>query len=170
MSRHARPCWWAAACARIVGDSMIPNRYRETDELLWLALRVIAGGFLVPHGMQKLFNVLGSPGIETLTRLFESKARLSPGAPFVYLTGLVELAGGLMLACGLLTRAAALSCTLLLLAAVVLVNAFGGFFWTAGGLEYPLMWALVCACFVIRGGGPYALDECFIRSQARGAD
>lgn len=148
------------------------NWYRRADELLWLALRVIAGGFLVPHGMQKLFDVLGSPGIEAMTLLFERKAGLSPGTPFVYVTGVIELVGGLALALGLLTRVAALGCMLLLLGAVVLVNASAGFFWMGGGLEYPLMWALLCGCFMIRGGGPYGLDSLLprLRPQAGGAD
>ena len=34
-----------------------------------------------------------------------------------------------------------------------------GFFWTSGGFEYPLMWAVAAFFFLVRGGGPYSLDR-----------
>jgi len=33
-----------------------------------------------------------------------------------------------------------------------------GFFWTSGGIEYPLMWGLLAVALVLRGGGAYSLD------------
>jgi putative oxidoreductase len=48
-------------------------------------------------------------------------------------------------------------------AGLLLVAAFGvhlgnGFFWTAGGFEYPLLWGIVTLAFVLRGGGRFSLD------------
>lgn len=128
------------------------------DDYLWLALRVAAGGILVPHGAQKLFGVLGSPGIDVLSTVFEDVAGLSPGMPFVYFTGAVEFFGGLLLLLGLATRLSALGAVGVLVGAMVLVNMRSGFFWTSGGIEYPLMWTVLCLCFVVRGGGAFSID------------
>ena len=128
------------------------------DDRLWLVLRLVAGGFLIPHGAQKLFGILGSPGLPALSAMFETAAGLRPGAPFVHLTGAIEFAGGSLLLLGLATRFAAVASIAILAGAIMLVNAGAGFFWTKGGLEYPAMWAALCLCFAIRGGGRYSLD------------
>ena len=128
------------------------------DEVLWTVLRIVAGGFLIPHGVQKLLGMLSAQGSVALIAMFESKAGLVPGAPFVIGTGMVEAFGGLALAFGLLTRAAATAAVGILVGAMLLVNGASGFFWTKGGIEYPLLWAILCACFVVRGGGVHSID------------
>jgi len=40
----------------------------------------------------------------------------------------------------------------------VTVHLPNGFFWTAGGIEYPLMWGLVAVAVFLRGGDRYSLD------------
>lgn len=142
----------------------------QRDEWLWLLLRLVAGGFLVPHGAQKLFGILGSPGIGALSAMFERSAGLVPGAPFVFLTGAIEFAGGLMLMAGLATRFVAAASCALLIGAILLVNARAGFFWMKGGFEYAAMWAVLCACFAIRGGGIYALDRALTGRFPRSTD
>ena len=34
-----------------------------------------------------------------------------------------------------------------------------GFFWTKGGYEYPLLWAILCAAIAVRGGGALSVDR-----------
>lgn len=34
-----------------------------------------------------------------------------------------------------------------------------GFFWTYGGYEFPLMWAVLAIAIVLRGGGEWSLDR-----------
>ncbi len=41
------------------------------------------------------------------------------------------------------------------------VHVPNGFFWTAGGFEYPLMWSLLAVVIFLRGGGAYSLDAQF---------
>jgi putative oxidoreductase len=65
---------------------------------------------------------------------------MQPGLPFALLAGLVEFFGGLAL--GLLTRPAALA-VVVLMGVALSVHAPHGFFWTNGGIEYPLMWGLI---------------------------
>jgi putative oxidoreductase len=138
---------------------LIPALRALTDALSPLAepaLRIATGLLLVPHGAQKLFGVFGGYGLTATGQFFATKLGLP--ASFALLAGLIEFVGGLMLAAGLLTRPVAA-----LVAGVMAVAAFGvhlpnGFFWTAGGFEYPLLWGVAALYFALRGGGRYSLD------------
>lgn len=130
--------------------------YSALSPLADLALRVAAGGFLVPHGAQKLFGWLGGYGIDATGQFFAAKLGLPSGLALV--AGLIEFAGGLALALGLFTRIAAALAFGLLAVAVVHVHLAAGFFWTSGGYEYPLLWAILVGTYVVKGGGRYSLD------------
>jgi putative oxidoreductase len=71
---------------------------------------------------------------------------------------LIELVGGLLIAIGFLTRPAALA-LLGFMAMAVVTHLPRGFFWSSGGVEYPLMWGVAALFFLIRGGGPYSIDR-----------
>lgn len=120
-------------------------------------VRVAAGLMLVPHGAQKLFGWFGGYGLDATGQFFAAKLGLPPS--FALLAGLIEFAGGLMLAIGLGTRAVAALVAGLMAVAVFQVHLGAGFFWTKGGYEYPLMWGIVALAFAIRGGGRYSLDN-----------
>lgn len=130
--------------------------YRRTETLAYPLIRFVAGLFLIPHGMQKLFGLWG--GSITGTAAFFSKIGLEPALPLAYLTGTVELVAGILIAIGLFTRPAALAAAVLLTVATFKVHLANGFFWTAGGYEYPLMWALVCYALVLGGSGRMSVD------------
>jgi putative oxidoreductase len=119
-------------------------------------VRVAAGLLLVPHGAQKLFGWFGGHGIVGTGEFFASKLGLP--ASVAVLAGLIEFTGGLLLAVGLATRAAAALLAGLMAVAIVHVHLPKGFFWTEGGYEYPLLWGIVALAFVIRGGGRFSLD------------
>lgn len=121
------------------------------------ALRIAAGVFLMPHGAQKLFGWFGGNGLEATGQFFQNQLGYSNGYLVALAAGSVEFFGGLLLALGLLTRISAGAATVLLLVALT-VHLPNGFFWNQGGYEYPLLWALLTASFVIRGGGTYSLD------------
>ncbi|ARJ67222.1 DoxX family protein [Magnetospirillum sp. ME-1] len=120
-------------------------------------VRVAAGLLLVPHGAQKLFGWFGGYGLEATGQFFATKLGLPAGLALV--AGLIEFAGGLMLAAGLATRAVAALATGLLLVAAFGIHLGNGFFWTAGGFEYPLLWGVVTLAFAIRGGGRFSADS-----------
>jgi len=54
--------------------------------------------------------------------------------------------------------AAAAAAAVLMLVAALKVHLAKGFFWTQGGYEYPLMWALLAFAIALRGAGPLSLD------------
>lgn len=119
-------------------------------------VRIAAGLILVPHGAQKLFGWFGGYGIDATGQFFAAKLGLP--ASLALLAGLIEFAGGLALAAGLLTRPVAALVAGLMAVAVVQVHLGAGFFWTSGGYEYPLLWGIVALSYAIRGGGRFSLD------------
>lgn len=130
-----------------------------TTDITQTLLRVAAGAFLIPHGAQKLFGWFGGYGLEATGQFFAEQ--LGYGS-FGYLAalgaGMVEFFGGLLLAIGLLTRLAGAAVAGLLIVAST-VHFASGFFWTAGGWEYPILWAIIALSFVSRGGGAYSVDK-----------
>lgn len=122
--------------------------------------RIAAGLFLVPHGAQKLFGWFGGYGLEATGQFFTSQLGFSNGYLAALGAGSVEFFAGLALAVGLFTRSAAIAITVMLLVASQFHFA-SGFFWTDGGWEYPILWAVVAFSFALKGGGRYSLDQKF---------
>ncbi len=73
--------------------------------------------------------------------------------------GGTEFFGGLLLAIGLLTRPAAVGVVIVMAVAVFAVHLPNGFFWGAGGYEYPLLWGLLALAIAFRGGAEMSLDR-----------
>ncbi|MEH6567109.1 MAG: DoxX family protein [Halopseudomonas sp.] len=120
-------------------------------------IRITAGLMLMPHGAQKLFGWFGGYGLQGTGQFFGETLGMHPGVLFALLTGLIEFFGGLALVLGLLTRPAALAITVFLGIAIT-VHLGNGFFWTDGGFEYPLLWALTAFAILLRGGDRFSLD------------
>lgn len=121
-------------------------------------IRITAGLLLMPHGAQKLFGWFGGYGLDATGQFFATSLGMEPGFLFALLAGLVEFFGGLALVLGLLTRPAALAIATLMGVALT-VHAANGFFWTNGGVEYPLMWGLIALAVFLRGGERFSLDS-----------
>lgn len=127
-------------------------------------VRVTAGLLLMPHGAQKLFGWFGGHGLTGTGQYFAANLGMEPGFVFALLAGLIEFFGGLALVLGLLTRPAALIVAVFM-AVALSVHIPNGFFWSNGGIEYPLMWGLIALAIFFRGGGRYSLDARLGRSR-----
>jgi len=136
--------------------------YARLQPLAYSLVRMATGGFLIPHGAQKLFGFAG--GDIGATAAGFAKLGLQPALPLAYLVGCTEFFGGLCILLGVFTRPAALAAAVLLAVAAVAVHLPNGWFWTGRGMEYPLLWMLLCAAVVMRGSGPLSIDA------ARGRD
>ena len=145
----------ATDTSRLAVPALAPL-YDRLSGLMEPAVRVTAGLLLVPHGAQKLFGAFGGYGIAGTGQFLESVG-YHPGWVWALALGLTEFAGGLLLALGLLTRPVALA-VFVFLANAVLFHLPNGLFWSDGGFEYPLLWAVVALAFAVRGGGRYSLD------------
>jgi putative oxidoreductase len=131
--------------------------YTALDRFMLPLLRIALGVILIPHGCQKLFGWFGGAGFVRFTQIFEGIG-YKPGAFWVTLVALTELVGGLMLVFGVFTRFAALAVVIFMINAVHFTSA-KGFFWTAGGSEFPILLLVVALVFLIKGGGDYSVDQ-----------
>ena len=121
------------------------DRDRDVGALI---LRVFAGlALALAHGIGKI------PPSEQFVSVV---ARMSFPAPeaFAWAAGLVELAGGLLLAIGLMTRPAAVLITITMLVAAFLGEAGNPF----SDREAPLLFAAIAIYFVLAGPGRYSVD------------
>jgi putative oxidoreductase len=123
-------------------------------------VRIITGVIFVAHGYMKFF-VMGIPGT---TGFFSQVGIPAPGlmAPFV---ATLEVAGGIALIIGLLTRLAALGLAINMLVAIVLVRLKGGFF-APNGAEFEILLCVACVALVIAGAGAFSADEAIARRRS----
>ena len=131
--------------------------YNSFGQCAEVILRIALGAVLIPHGMQKLFGAFGGMGYTANAALFE-KLGYHPGAFWGTLVGLTEFVGGIMLVLGLFTRFAAAAVLIFMIMAIKFSSA-KGFFWTAGGMEYPILIGVCALFFLIRGSGPWSVDH-----------
>jgi putative oxidoreductase len=120
-------------------------------------LRIGLGVIFVAHGVQKLFGWFGGSGLES-TASFLVSYGVTPGAFWAVVGGLGELAGGIALLVGFLTRWAAIGLAVRTVVALLLVNASGGFQAAQGGGEFPLALLAGLLTLTCTGAQHFALD------------
>jgi putative oxidoreductase len=76
-----------------------------------------------------------------------------------YLVFFTESVAAICLAIGLFTRIAAAMVGIQMLVITFVFQWQYGYFWTNRGLEFALMWALLCIAIWFRGGGRYSVDH-----------
>ncbi len=123
-----------------------------------LLLRVVVGLAFVGHGSQKLFGWFGGHGPKGTAGFMSSLGFRSP-ALMALAAGLSELGGGLLLALGLLTPAAALALTVVMLNAIATVHWTKGFWNGNGGYELNLTFLTVAIAVAATGPGRFSLDR-----------
>ena len=67
------------------------------------------------------------------------------------------MVAAICLAIGLFTRLAALIIWIEMGVIIVFFQWQFGYFWTAKGIEYALLWWLLCIAIFFRGGGRYSV-------------
>ncbi len=70
-----------------------------------------------------------------------------------------RVGAAICLAIGLFTRLAALIIWIEMGVIIVFFQWQFGYFWTAKGIEYALLWWLLCIAIFFRGGGRYSVDR-----------
>lgn len=126
--------------------------YQAGSRYAYGFMRFCTGAILVPHGMQKLMHLPPNPA-----------SIASHGLPFAELlawaTVLTESFGALFLALGLFTRLCAAAIWIEMAVIIVFYQWQFGYFWTGKGIEFALLWLLLCTAIFFRGGGRYSLDR-----------
>jgi putative oxidoreductase len=135
---------------------------RTTNDPAATAMRVALGLVILPHGLQKSLGWFGGPGFGATLGFFDQALGVS--APLTALVVLAEVAGGVGLIVGFLSRVAAASIALVMVGAVSLVHGQFGFFmnWSgtaAGeGFEYHILASVLALAVMIRGSGALSVD------------
>ena len=119
-------------------------------------LRCVVGIVFFAHGAQKLYGVFGGPGLAGAAKMFEEFG-LVPGEQWAWLVGTVELAGGIALLFGFLTRYAALMLSLVMGGAIIWVHLPNGFF-LPNGIEYAFTLFAANLALIVGGPGRLAID------------
>jgi putative oxidoreductase len=128
--------------------------YRSLSPFAYAFMRFATGAVLVPHGVQKILNL----PIAKFAQVIAAK-----GLPFpevlAYFTYFAESVAPACLAIGLLTRIAAAVIGIEMLVIILVFNWQFGYFWTNRGIEYALLWMLLCLAIFFKGGGRYSVDR-----------
>ena len=125
-----------------------------------LFLRLVLGLTMAAHGTQKLFGWFGGPGPSGVRGLMASLGFRTPFAVGLLL-GTSELAGGTLLAAGLLTPFAGLLLAVVMLNAISLVHLRNGFWNGDNGIEFPLLVWAGAVSLAATGGARFSLDRAF---------
>lgn len=123
-----------------------------------LILRVVIGGILFGHGAQKVFGWWGGPGLAGWTQAM-TRMRIRPPRAWALISAFGEVAGGIMLALGLLTPFACAAIASSMLVAIALVHWPRGFWVTKGGYEFNLSILGATAALALIGPGSASLDS-----------
>ena len=118
-------------------------------------LRIIAGFLLMPHGAQKLFGFLAPPGMPAATM-----------GSLMWVAGVLEFFGGLLLLIGLFTRPVAFILSGLMAVAYFMAHAPGGFWPLQNKGELAVLYCFVFLFFAAAGGGEWAVDRLIRRGRA----
>jgi putative oxidoreductase len=118
------------------------------------SLRVILGFLFTAHGWQKFneFTIAGTQA--SFAKMGVPAAEVA--APVV---ATLELAGGIALILGVLTRVVAALLALDMLGALFLVHASAGIFASAGGYEFVLLLATAALALALTGAGRISVDR-----------
>jgi putative oxidoreductase len=124
-----------------------------------LVARLVFGITMSAHGAQKLFGWFGGYGISGTGQFFESIG-FRPGRVLAVAAGLGEVAGGLLVALGLLGPVG----PALMLSVMIVAGSLhwkNGLFATANGIELPLLYSATAVALAFTGYGAYSLDALF---------
>ena len=123
---------------------------RGSSRYAYTLMRIVVGLAFAQHGAQKLLGLLG--GTDGLGGSVEMLSLMG-------LAGAIELAGGLLVAVGLLTRLAAFICSGQMAAAYFMAHAGRSVWPIENGGELAVLFCFVFLYIASRGGGSFSLGR-----------
>lgn len=123
-------------------------------------LRWVTGVLFFGHGTQKLFGWFGGHGLEGTGAFFESIG-LRPGRRHAQAAGAAEAGGGVLVALGFLTPAAAAMLIGVMSTAIRKIHFKNGPWVTENGYEYNLVLIAAMLALADLGPGELSLDRAF---------
>jgi putative oxidoreductase len=144
---------------------VIVNVGNGVDGRILLTLRLLMGALFVTHGYQKVLAGVHDPSMAGFARAVQAIG-FFPGVYWAWTVTLVEFLGGICLCLGLATRLAAGLIVIEMVVAGLKVNLPRGFYWNMGGVEVPLIFAVLGSILVLAGPGSLSADH-LIRDRHR---
>ena len=144
------------------GVSVFSKLLRTRNDWILTLLRVVAGGVMLPHGMQKMFGWFGGSGFTATIHNFGQRGF---PAPLVFLVIMAEFLGSLGLIFGALARIAAFGIAVdMTVAAITTTSKFGMFINWAGkqkgeGMEYQFLMIAMALAIMFAGAGAFSVDR-----------
>jgi putative oxidoreductase len=126
------------------------DRFSQFAGPLHALLRIVAGLLFMQHGAQKLFGMFGGMGGSGGTAKFPD---------LMFIAGVLEFFGGLLVVIGLFTRPVALLLAIQMLVAYFMAHAPQGPIPLLNGGELALMYFIVFLYLAAVGPGPWAADH-----------
>ena len=123
----------------------MPAFLKPHEERIYAALRIVTGFLFACHGAQKVLGLFGGPHPDLPTAM-------------VWAAGLIELAGGALIALGFQTRWAAFVCSGQMAVAYFYVHQGRGLFPIENGGEPAALYSFVFLLIAVRGAGIWSLD------------
>jgi putative oxidoreductase len=122
-----------------------------------LVLRLVPGLLFMGHGLQKLVPPKAAPKFLAAngprgTGGFFEQLGMRPGVLLAVTAGLGELAGGFLIAAGLLTPVGTVLIAAVMTVAILRIHLSKGIWNAAGGFEFPLL--MLTAAYVVSAIGP----------------
>ena len=132
-------------------------------------LRLALATVYIAHGANILFGLWAGPGIGAggldLTTQTYAANGIAPAFPMAVLAGVIEFAGGILLAIGWFTRFVAPLLAMVMAVAIWKMQWAYGFFlnWVGAadrgqGFEYSLVLIAALICISLTGAGEWSLD------------
>jgi len=122
--------------------------YASWTPRLLSVLRIVSAFLLIAHGAQKLFGFLAPPGMPSFAPLSQ-----------MWIGGVLEFFGGLLLLVGLFTRPVAFILSGMMAVAYFQMHAPGGFWPLQNKGELAVLYCFVFLFFSVAGGGEWSLDR-----------
>jgi len=119
--------------------------------------RLVLGLAMAAHGSQKLFGWFGGYGLAGTGGFFEQLG-FRPGRAYAAAAASAEVAGGLLVAFGLLGPIGPALILSVMVVAAVTVHWKGGFFAQSNGVEVPALYAAGAVALALAGPGLFSLD------------
>jgi putative oxidoreductase len=130
----------------------------NTIDISLLILQLGIGLTFAAHGAQKVFGWWGGPGLAGWEGAMAHMG-FRPARFFAVSSAFTELAGGLLLAIGLLTPLAAAALVAQAVVIVGHVHWSNGFFSSRSGIEFPLLLGLGAAAVGLTGSSAVGVDS-----------
>lgn len=129
--------------------SMARSKLTALEPYMLSLFRFIVGFLFAPHGAQKLFGWLGG--------------KVMPFGSLIWLAGVLEFFGGLLIMFGLFTRPVAFLLSGMMAYAYFSQHATGGFWPLVNRGELAVVYCFAFLYLVASGPGPVSLDRLFKR-------